>query len=51
MTPTKNLHQWTARGIVIRLEKRHIWPKFVNNVSPAFSWNEAMCHVEGTLLI
>ena len=32
---TQNPHHGT--GIVIRLEKIHNWPKFVNSVSPAFS--------------
>ena len=39
-TLTQNSHHWT--GIVIRLEKRHTWSKYVFNVKAAFSWSAAM---------
>ena len=36
--------------MVIRLEKRYTWNKFVNSVRLAFRLTVAKCHVERTLL-
>ena len=41
-TLTQKSHHWMC--IVIRLEKRHKWPKFAISVSPAFTWSEAVSH-------